>query len=322
LKHFSAALTFTISNNQVVRELRLDRAAQEDLPIAVLHIDPSTVVGRLQRSVCEINELAEVVESHEPIQLDHDELQLLSFILNKKYEAAAIYEIDDYQEEDPFPIITVTESGVPYDIRTMSLGEISVFTIFWFLHRAQKNSLVLLEEPETFLSPVSQGAFLDYLASICVQKQLTLVLTTHSPQMFSRLSKDQVRFSYRTDVGAALADESQFDTMRHAVGISSQVDRIILVEDRAAREFVINVLRKTDHSFLLRSEVIDVGGVGKINRICETFPGGIKSFSMIGLYDGDVQAEVLALKPSWETVFLPGEKPIEEMFQQIIEIWR
>jgi AAA domain, putative AbiEii toxin, Type IV TA system len=254
------------------------------------------------------------------IQLDHDELQLLSFILNKKYDAAAIYEIDDYQEEDPFPIITVIESGVPYDIRTMSLGEISVFTIFWNLHRAQKNSLVLLEEPETFLSPVSQGAFLDYLASICVQKQLTLVLTTHSPQMFSRLSKDQVRFSYRTDVGAALADDSQFDTMRHAVGISSPVDRIILVEDRAAREFVMNVLRKMDHSFLLRSEVIDVGGMGKINSICETFPGGIKSFSMIGLYDGDVRAEVLALKPSWETVFLPGEEPIEVMFQQIIEI--
>jgi hypothetical protein len=161
--------------------------------------------------------------------------------------------------------------------------------------------------------------FLDYLASVCVEKQLTLVLTTHSPQMFSRLNKDQVRFSYRTDDGAALAEESQFDTMRQAVGISSPVDRIVLVEDRAAREFVGNILRKGDHSFLLRSEIIDVGGTGEISRICKSFPRAIESFFMIGAYDGDVRDEVLALKPSWPTVFLPGEKPLESTFQEIIE---
>ena len=122
---------------------------------------------------------------------------MLSYILNKHYEFVEIYEIDDYQDEDLFPIVIVKENGSTYDTRTMSLGEISVLTIFWSLNHAAVGSIVLLDEPEIYLSPVSQGALMDYLATACVQKQLSVILTTHSPQMFARLTKEQVKFIYR-----------------------------------------------------------------------------------------------------------------------------
>jgi hypothetical protein len=43
-------------------------------------------------------------------------------------------------------------------------------------------------------------------------------MTTHSPQMFSRLNFEQVQFTYRTLNGASLADDGDFNSMREAVG--------------------------------------------------------------------------------------------------------
>jgi len=316
LKTFASQLDIEINGQKATLTAASQALAS---PVTVLHIDPSTTVGQLQRFVCNINELDELIESHAPIVLEEDEVSLLNSILNKSYDSASIFEIDDYAEEAPFPIICVSENGNSYDIRTMSLGEISVFNVFWALQRAQKNSIVLLEEPETFLSPVSQGALLDYLAVVCVKKQLSIVMTTHSPQMFSRLNVEQVQFAYRTATGAALADDSEFDTMREAVGIKPLVDKILLVEDRAARELSLNILRKLDHKSLIRSELISLGGHGDITRVCQSFPHSHSSFQMVAIYDGDVRTEISALDPKWPFVFLPGTDAIEVAFRNLLE---
>lgn len=315
LKSFSAELALHIQDQPVTVKLN---EHEQPPAIKVVHIDPSTRVGQLQRLVCMINELDELIESHAPIVLEESEIRLLNAVLNKSYEAASIYEVDDYEEAAPFPFVAVSESGVAYDLRTMSLGEISVFNVFWALHRAEKNSIVLLEEPETFLSPVSQGAFLDYLAAVCVRKQLTLVMTTHSPQMFSRLTVDQVQFAYRTFDGAALANDSDFSAMREAVGIKPFVDRILLFEDRAARELTLNILRKRDHKTLLRSELISLNGHGDITKTCQVLPQ-VTAFRIVGIYDGDAYTKVMELNPNWPLSFLPGDEPVEEMFKDVIQ---
>jgi predicted ATPase len=320
LRGFTAEIHAEIKGQPIVRTLPPDGALENDnLTIPLLHIDPSVVAASLQRRICNIINLDDVLEPHTPIRLSERDTLALSFILNKQYDHVDIYEIDDYQEEDLFSVAVVSESGVSYDSRTMSLGEMSVFTIFWALNHAEKGSLVLLEEPETYLSPVSQGALMDYIASVCVQKQITLIFTTHSPQMFARLTSDQVRFAYRTPNGATLAPIEQFEEMRRAVGLIPPIDRILLVEDRVAREFTRNLLRKLDHASLLRSEVIDVGGAGEITRICAGFPERISAFKFVGLYDGDSHGALAADRITWPAVFLPGNLPLEELFRAQIE---
>lgn len=316
LKDFDAKIDLKIQGEDFSIEPKTEATSPN---VTVVHFDPSTRVGQLQRMVCQINELNELIESHAPIVLANDEIQLLNSILNKSYESASIYEVDDYEEEEPFPFVTVRESQIEYDLRTMSLGEISVFNVFWALHRAAKNSIVLLEEPETFLSPVSQGAFLDYLADVCVRKQLTVVMTTHSPQMFSRLNTEQVRFAYRAFNGAALAEDNEFNAMREAVGIKPFVDRILLIEDRAARELILNILRKRDHQSLLRSELISLNGHGDITKACQAFPSEASAFRLVGVYDGDAYSEVMKLEPKWPLAFLPGDQPVEAIFKEMVE---
>lgn len=144
-------------------------------------------------------------------------------------------------------------------------------------------------------------------------------MTTHSPQMFSRLSIDQVQFAYRTLTGATIAGDADFAAMREAVGIKPFVDRIILVEDRAARELMLNILRKRDHKTLLRSELVSLNGHGDITRACQIFPHGVTAFRLIGIYDGDAYDEITKLNPNWRFAFLPGDKPVEVILGEMIE---
>jgi predicted ATPase len=299
-------------------EIRCKFPGATDAPqvpaIVVLHVDPSATAVQLQRRACEINALEELLEAITPSILERKEVTNLSGILRKQYERIEIYEIEDYSEEDPMPFVSVSEHGRDYDIRTMSLGEISVFVMYWQLLRADRNSIVLLEEPETFLSPVSQGALLDYLAAMSVRKQLSVVLTTHSPQMFARLQPNQVKFVYRSAAGALVAGEQAYDEMRKAVGIEPVVDRLLFVEDRAAREFTLGILKKLDRSILLRAEVIDVGGHAQITKVSSAIPQQVRFFRAIGVYDGDVRGQIVNERPH---IFLPGGT-LEITFRDLI----
>jgi hypothetical protein len=135
----------------------------------------------------------------------------------------------------------------------------------------------------------------------------------------SRLNMEQVQFAYRTPSGAALAQDSEFDSMRHAVGINPLIDRVLLLEDRAARELTLNILRKRDHKTLLRSELISLGGHGDITRACQAFPSGASAFKLVAIYDGDVEKEIKKLNPTWPFAFLPGSDAIEITFRNLLE---
>jgi len=53
----------------------------------------------------------------------------------------------------------------------MGAGEFAAFFLWWNLARAARFSVLLIEEPETFLSPGSQAAFSDRLLSIMYSKK-------------------------------------------------------------------------------------------------------------------------------------------------------
>ena len=102
-------------------------------------------------------------------------------------------------------------------------------------------------------------------------------------------------------------------------GVNPLVDRILLVEDRAARELMLNILRKRDHKTLIRSELISLGGHGEITRACQAFPTRTSAFQLVAVYDGDVRTEVNGLRPTWPHAFLPGTEAIEVTFREILE---
>jgi energy-coupling factor transporter ATP-binding protein EcfA2 len=72
--------------------------------------------------------------------------------------------------------------GRPIDVRALSSGEQhELVLLFDLIFRVQKNTLVLIDEPELSLHPEWQTQFVDDLMNVAQNSQFDVVLATHSP---------------------------------------------------------------------------------------------------------------------------------------------
>ena len=85
----------------------------------------------------------------------------------------------------------------------------------------RSTTLVLLEEPETFLQPSVVRSLPSFLAEVGYSKQVQMVITTHSPELLSdeTIGADQVLLLRTTDKGTTgeLLSESEDPRIRAAV---------------------------------------------------------------------------------------------------------
>lgn len=283
--------------------------------VAASWLDVARLSPRLQEMFFD-EELSSLLDAYEPIDLSDEEKKIISFLCRKDFDDFKIFEIDEF-DGDVIPFMSASDHGDEYDIRTMSLGEIALSACYWTLRRAKPGTIVLLEEPETYTSPASQSALMDLIVYMSVRNKLTVIFTTHSVPMFSRLNRNQVRFIFRAQHGSRFASPDQFDQMRRLVGFKSPQNVAIFVEDRAAREFTKLLLSRFDMGAAEKSDIVDVAGFGNINAIRQVFPTKVKAVSVVGLYDADKRGEVeVAGENDWPVAFLPGDG-VEHMFRQV-----
>src|SRR5690606_18759076 len=119
---------------------------------------------------------------------------------------------------------------------TMGAGESAAFLLWWTLRRAQKHSVVILEEPETFLSQASQDALGSHIVSVAVDKCLCVIIATHSGALIGPTASDSTQFMFRSPQGVQF-DNSAPTALLRQLGIDIPVRAIVLVEDAAAEAF-------------------------------------------------------------------------------------
>lgn len=113
-----------------------------------------------------------------------------------------VYELE--LASNVLPFFEVTFGADRYDSRTMGAGELAAFYLWWSLDRAAEGSIVLIEEPECYLSPGSQDVFRDYVASMSFKSKVSVIMTSHSPQIISPLAQESTRFFRRDAKGIKL----------------------------------------------------------------------------------------------------------------------
>ena len=91
----------------------------------------------------------------------------------------------------------VTTEGVTYGSEMMGLGELALHLMLWHLERVEPQSIMLIEEPETHISPRSQQALLNVLARASARKKLWVIVTTHSAGIVARIPREHIRLVYR-----------------------------------------------------------------------------------------------------------------------------
>lgn len=279
----------------------------------VYYLEPSFHVPYLQRTLhktSDIRDLANVFDSGTIPKED------VGYILGRDYEEIDAYEIE-IRAEEVVPYFVVNRSGVSYDSRQMGLGELSAFWICWSLERLRKGSVVLLEEPEVFVSPRSQRAIIDIVAKYIDKKSLAVVISSHSPHLLDPIPKN-CKFVFSQDSGQSkLIPTGEFDEELAILGIVPPLLGICHVEDLAAQTLLEAILRRYKPAALERLCIVMCGGDCEVVVAANRLSPKQSPFVHLIILDGDKREEKHQSK--WPILFLPTADPPEALIFDIDE---
>jgi len=313
-----AQIKATVTVSKAVHNLVWPHTGDIGCQVEATWIDSGSYAPLLRRRIEEFGGVQDQLPGIEPRITPKTELDELQYVTGRYYSSIKTYEID-VGEEEPVPYFVCTSGGIEYGLEDMGQGELSAHLLLWALRRVAARSIVLLEEPETFLAPRSQSALLDLLARISEKRIITIVLSTHSEAMLRRLPLERVRLVTRTDAGVRVTPVATRATYLTALGVPTAPRCVVLVEDDVARTVARTLIGRYAFDALaeLAFEVVRDGESG-ICELLKRWPGG--SQPIIGLFDGDqrVAMEKRAKKEQFNCpyAFLPGDAAPEEMLRR------
>lgn len=168
----------------------------------------------------------------------------------------------------------------PLDAKGMGVTGAVLIALLRYLADASKQSLIFaIEEPESFLHPGAQQALRDDLEGLAERDDVTLLVTTHSPFILSRVHKAQVVAiqkdldGFSSVAGSARGDEPHAETTSGLFGdatipqmldrystVPSNVDAILLVEGDTDSACIRAAARVLERKELDRIHLIAAGG--------------------------------------------------------------
>ncbi len=115
-------------------------------------------------------------------------------------------------------------------------GEMAVVRVVNTIENAEINSLILLDEPEVSLHPGAQKKLRDYLLSVCKEKKLQIVLSTHSPVFLEGLPEKAIKVFIPNSEGKfrVVGNVSVNDAFVQ-IGQTIFDKKLVIVEDAAAK---------------------------------------------------------------------------------------
>jgi hypothetical protein len=288
-------IVVSVCSNGVNTEYRSEDQETFD---AVNYRDPSRECNRILeylKSTENVDELLDGVEESSLFRSENNKTEIES-IVGKRYRSIAVFEIDDVLAADyTFPLFrVVTNRGVEYDNCEMGMGEFLCFYIFWFLHWVPKESILLLDEIDTYLSAYSQRKLVDFLAYQSSERSISVLLTTHSQQVIEPIGLDNTVI-----IAAYLGGEASLVKPKHegnylvAWGLSIPIRGAILVEDYFAELFLVALLRNTYPELLEEFEIIQLRCDSNIVKVAKHFePHKPLQYELLGIFDADQSSKI------------------------------
>ncbi|OMF76862.1 MULTISPECIES: ATP-dependent nuclease [Paenibacillus] len=289
------------------------QVVEEDIEVEAIVIDPSSSCYEQVNFFRKMSNLEELLDGYEPIISTEAEIEQVSYIVGKQYTSCKIYEIDDIGDYGVIPYFQVSTLNSNYGTETMGLGELSAHQIIWQLKRSSKNSIILIEEPESYLAPKSQEALLNVIAKYVEERGGWVILSTHSPNILQRIPIDHIRLLTRVDDNVQVITPNSRDAHLTSFGVTLSKSSVLLVEDRFAREFLKLLLSNFDPFLFQKIEILEAGDESKLKSLLRTFPGS-GWLKIAGVFDGDLKS--FAEECRWPYTFLPGDVAPEQYLKQ------
>lgn len=240
-----------------------------------------------------------------PSTLTVQERAELVAVIGRSYEDCKIYELDDYGGLERFPYFLVTSGGVSYGSERMGFGELCIFTIYWFIRDLPKDSVLILEEPETHISPRSQQCLMNLIAKWCVSHGILVIVTTHSPAIVQNFPENRIWLLVRDGDSTVLVNPASRLDIEYLLGTGISVRGALFVEDAAARNFLEALLWHLDRNLNALYEISVVKSASQISELLSSIPKLGPWLSIVGVYDADQKGKIDASKFVWPYLYLP-----------------
>jgi predicted ATPase len=129
------------------------------------------------------------------------------------------------------------QTGRKENLADVGFGTSQVLPIIVQIASARRGTQILIEQPELHLHPETQGALADVLVRLADERDVGLLIESHSEHIFLRLRR---RIAEGTllpeDVGVYIVDSGQVE--RVTIDSSGSIDRSVFPEDFFEEEWV------------------------------------------------------------------------------------
>lgn len=303
VKHASVKFGYTQGKEQKDGNIRIHSErwkGNSDRPLRdVQFLDLSRIVPIGGRTgYAKIAKTSHIEASAE--QFNEERLGRLSNILGHRYDQAKMT-LSDVDPERRIPVLQRTNAS--YSGYHQGQGETTIAELIQA--DLPKYGLILIDEIESSLHPRAQRRLMQDLATVCRERELQIILTTHSPYILEELPK-QARIQIFEQDGARQA----------MIGVSpefalSAMDDVhhpeceLYVEDDAAKTLLMETLSQRNRDVASRVVVSTYGAASVGYQLGHMVENGRFHGRRVGVFlDGDCDAA-----PG--CCILPGKEPPE-----------
>lgn len=138
-----------------------------------------------------INQQGSTPQNKVPEEFNQEMLNDISIILGRSYKSGAIIKHKFFK--DWGYSIFLSNDFRSYTDAMAGSGETSVALLVYRIHKAPNSSLILLDEPEISIHPGAQKRLQKFLLKKSLEKNLQIVLSTHSPSMLDSLPEFAIK---------------------------------------------------------------------------------------------------------------------------------
>jgi ABC-type dipeptide/oligopeptide/nickel transport system ATPase component len=275
----------------------------------IYYIEPSIECAKILKYLSITSNTEELLEGIDPngLFLNSKLISEVNQIVGKSYKSILIYEIEGALDENyTFPYIKViTEEGLEYDCLEMGMGEMLCLYITWYINWIEKNSILLIEEIENFISAFSQQSLINYLALTLTSKGVWTAITSHSEHILEKFDLSNIKLISQDGNGKGCClPVGNMGEYSDALGIRLPKKGTILVEDGFAKYVALYLINQFDYSLLNEMDVIFIqDGESNLLKIANHYkPNRDMVYELVCIFDADMSDKVIAANKNKITV--------------------
>lgn len=263
------------------------------------------------------------------------DLRRINYVLGDEIEKIEIFELDSTDDapllqalaedhptatlsaqfkEDVVPYFEVTARESTRGSLQLSQGELTVLTLYWALITTETGSLLVMDEPDAFLSPQSGRRVFDLIAHHAYKQNCPCVITSHSYLALSTLPVEHLLVLKRDLQRETTVEGGSKDLLWKVLQVGPTRQIVFAVEDEAGRQWLHALFRLLDFEHTEVSAVWNLKGDGNVLKVAD-FPSCDEAdIAFWGVLDGDRRDKINV----GQHVILPGSKSPEAVILDIL----